>query len=249
MAAARHRFEKAVDPSPAHPNRLGALVFHRPDGILAQVGLRPADEPIDAWIRWRLAETVRSVTSNLDRYEFGIAKGDVERFFWGELCDNYLEMIKARLYDKEATGRRAAQAGLHDVLLATLRLLTPYIPHVTETVYQALFRPKAQSPTIAADAWPEATDPPGQEDAEADGAAALAVVTAVRRWRTEAKVGAGKPLIGVRLAVAEDVAARLGRVREAVMTAARLQDLTLAADAALPAGDARLDAAEVAPKA
>ena len=209
---------------------------------------READDPIDAWIRLRLAETVRSATANLDRYEFGIAKGDIERFFWGDLCDNYLEMIKARLYEADAPGRAAAQAGLHDVLLTVLRLLTPYTPHVAEVIYQDLFRPTADAPFLASASWPHAQDPADPIAAEADGAAALAVVTAVRRWRTEAKLGVGKPLKDVRVRAAPAVAERFDGVREAVQAAARLLDVTLATDEDLPAGEAVLDAATVAPK-
>jgi len=97
---------------------------------------------VDTAIRARLAATVALATGNLSRFEFGIAKGDIERFFWNDLCDNYLEMIKNRLYDdteQGRAGRQAARAGLYDALQGVTRLLAPYVPHVCEAVHQALF--------------------------------------------------------------------------------------------------------------
>ncbi|MCB9830194.1 MAG: valine--tRNA ligase [Planctomycetes bacterium] len=211
---------------------------------------RPSDTPIDAWVRGRLAETVRIATDHLERYEFGLAKGDVERFFWGELCDNYLEMIKTRLHGGESAeaiaARRAAQAGLYDVLSAVVRMLSPYVPHVCEVVWQELFRAHEGVASVAIAPWPAATPPADAEAAEADGEAAVAALTAVRRWRTEQKVGAGKPLVAARLALGTEVAARFDRVREAVVAAARLEAFEVHTDADLPPAEARLEAAEVA---
>jgi valyl-tRNA synthetase len=211
---------------------------------------RAPEAPIDAWVRGRLATTIRIATGHLERYEFGLAKGDVERFFWGELCDNYLEMIKARLYETGPAGaaaRGAAQAGLYDVLYAVVRMLTPFVPHVTEAVYQDVFRAHEGLVSVAQAPWPAARPPADAAGAEADGVAAVAALTAIRRWRTEQKVAAGKPLVGVRLALGQDVAARFPRIEEAVVAAARLEAWSVAADAALPAAEARVDAAEVAP--
>ncbi len=207
-------------------------------------------EPIDTWIRARLAKTVALVSANLDRYEFGIAKGDVERFFWGDLCDNYLEMIKNRLYDDSPEGaasRRAAQAGLYDVLCGVLRLLTPYVPHVCEIVHQSLFRASEGVPAIAAAPWPAAEAPSSAEDAEADGQAAVAVLTAIRRWRSEQKLSPGKPLARAHLNVASEGFARFDGVREAVRAAGRVETLDIDHDDALPAGEVRLLTAEAVP--
>jgi valyl-tRNA synthetase len=186
-------------------------------------GERPALRPIDRWIRSRLAETVRLATQDLERFEFGIAKGDVERFFWGDLCDNYLEMVKNRLYDESeegAEGREAARTTLYEVLCTVTRLLAPFVPHVCEALWQDLFREKEGVVSVARAPWPESGE--ADPDAEADGSSALAVLTALRRWRSENGVSPGKPLARARLRVPAEAAARFERVREPVLAAGRV---------------------------
>ncbi len=199
------------------------------------VAPRPADLPIDAWIRERLAATIRLATSNLERFEFGIAKGDIERFFWGDLCDNYLEMIKARLYDDSPEGaaaRAAAVAGLYDVLHATVRLLAPYVPHVCEAVYQELFAEPEGCVSVGKAPWPKAA-PQASAQAQAAGDAAVAVLTAVRRWRSEQKVSPGRSLTHVQIRAGAEVCSHFEAVREPVLAAGRIHELTLRADEAL----------------
>ncbi|MFV1958731.1 MAG: valine--tRNA ligase, partial [Planctomycetota bacterium] len=107
--------------------------------------VRAEPRPMDRWIRSRLAQAREIATDHLDVYEFGIAKGDVERFFWSDLCDNYLEMIKNRLHVEDDAGaearasREAARAGLHDALYGVIRLFAPFVPHVCEAIWRDLF--------------------------------------------------------------------------------------------------------------
>ncbi|MDJ0975930.1 MAG: valine--tRNA ligase [Planctomycetota bacterium] len=211
-------------------------------------GAPPAPHPMDSWIRTRLADTVRLATDNLERYEFGIAKGDIERFFWNDLCDNYLEMIKDRLYDESPEGaeaRRAAQAGLYDALYGVVRLLTPFVPHVAESVYQTLFAAAEGVDSVAQTPWPDATTIDEAETAEQDGAAAVSVLTAIRRWRSEQKISPGKKLASARLRASADVAGRFERVAPAVRAAGRVADLTVETDESLPAGEVALEDAEL----
>lgn len=216
---------------------------------------RGADLAIDAWIRERLGRAVRAATAALEGYEFGIAKGEVERFFWGDLCDNYLEMIKGRLYDASPAGRDArdaARAGLYDVLYATVRLLAPFVPHVCEAVYQDLFLAREGLSSVGKAPWPDAPRE-ARAAALAGGEAAIAVLTAVRRWRTEQKVGPGRPLATVHLRAGSAVCAHVERVREAVLAAGRIQALRVEAGADLEPGDVAVveirPAAEAAPPA
>jgi valyl-tRNA synthetase len=207
-----------------------------------------APRPIDTAIRARLADTVRLASADLDRYEFGIAKGVIERFFWNDLCDNYLEMIKNRLYDETPDGaeaREAARAGLADVLSGVVRLLAPFVPHVCEIVYQGLLRDgKAAAVAIGRAPWPSAEPPPGSEEAQHDWDAAVAVLTTVRRWRSEEKVSPGKPLARVAVTTTPSLAERLPRVLGDVRAAGRIERLDVSVDEALAEGEVRLDAVE-----
>ncbi|WP_276840728.1 valine--tRNA ligase, partial [Anaerovibrio lipolyticus] len=91
----------------------------------------------DKWILSRFAKTAQGVTENLEKYELGEAGRLIYEFIWSEFCDWYIELSKARLYDKEnVKPRKTAQYVLGYVLERTLRLLHPFMPFITEEIWQ-----------------------------------------------------------------------------------------------------------------
>jgi valyl-tRNA synthetase len=93
----------------------------------------------DRWIKDALNRTIREVSSSLDEYRFNDASGVIYQFVWHELCDWYLEMIKPVLYGNNSPERRlAAQETLYDVFEKTIKLLHPFIPFVTEEIWQKM---------------------------------------------------------------------------------------------------------------
>lgn len=98
----------------------------------------------DKWIYARLYQTIEKMTWYLNRYEYGLAKIAFEEFFWADFCDNYLEMIKMRTYKPESfeNGKEkklAAQWTLFDVFYQIIQLIAPYLPHISEEIYQDYF--------------------------------------------------------------------------------------------------------------
>ncbi len=92
----------------------------------------------DKWILSLFNKLVRDVTSNLDKFELGIALSKLYEFIWDIYCDWYIELTKPRLQDKESEGNKTAQNVLAYVLRETLKLLHPFMPFITEEIYQAL---------------------------------------------------------------------------------------------------------------
>ena len=92
----------------------------------------------DKWIISRFEKTVKSVTENLDRYEVGVALSEIYDFTWDTFCDWYIELSKSRLYEKDTPAAETAQQVLVWVLTGILKLLHPYMPFITEEIYQAL---------------------------------------------------------------------------------------------------------------
>ena len=91
----------------------------------------------DRWILSRFAKTAQGVTENLEKYELGEAGRLIYEFIWNEFCDWYIELSKARLYDREnVKPRQTAQYVLGYVLERTLRLLHPFMPFITEEIWQ-----------------------------------------------------------------------------------------------------------------
>lgn len=146
----------------------------------------PKLELIDMWILSKLNTVIRESTENFDKYEYSKAKTMTEQFFWGDFCDNYLEMVKDRLYKKESKdeeSRNAALFTLHTVLLNSLKLLGPFTPHVTEDIYQKLFREDEGTVSLHVSSWPVAD--PSWDDAESLRLGNLAenIVSALRQYK------------------------------------------------------------------
>jgi valyl-tRNA synthetase len=158
---------------------------------------------IDSGLLAKLEKVEARATKHMQEYEIGAALRDIESFFWSVLCDNYLEMIKGRIYGAETygeDGKRAAQATLHRALLDVLKLLAPFMPHVTEELYQQGFRERVGEKSVHLLRWPEGSD-------EVDDAAAgtfedaVDVVTAVRKYKSENNLSMGAELGSLRVGV------------------------------------------------
>jgi valyl-tRNA synthetase len=135
-------------------------------------------ELADRWILARLSATAAETTRRLEAYRLAEAAETVYHFFWGELADWYLELIKPRLYG-EAPERSAlaARATLVAVLDGVLRLLHPVMPFLTETLWRRLppARGAEREPSLVVARWPEARPEWGDPEAE-DALGALRTV-------------------------------------------------------------------------
>lgn len=121
--------------------------------------------PVDRWIMERCRQTAFEAARLLNRYEIGAARHEIDEFFWKDLCDYYLEIVKERLYRPDIHGyekRRSAQHALYYCLLNTLKLYAIYVPHITEYIYQEFFRKYEGSVSIHKLCW-EKESPIDQE--------------------------------------------------------------------------------------
>lgn len=150
--------------------------------------------PMDRWLLSRLARTINETTVELERYEYTAARAIVERFFWSDLCDNYLELAKARLYDASGAERYAAQWSLYHALFGCLQLLAPYLPYITDEIYQELFRRWQAAPSIHVSAWPAAPAAWIDPLAEEQGELFVDILRQVRRYKAGQKLSAGAEL-------------------------------------------------------
>lgn len=109
-------------------------------------------EEEDKWILTRLNNVVKEVTDNLDKYELGLAAQRIYEFIWDDYCDWYIEMVKSRLYGADIESKEVAQQVLLYVLKDINRLLHPFMPFITEEIWQHL--PNNENPLIVSK-WPE----------------------------------------------------------------------------------------------
>lgn len=156
--------------------------------------LLPADRALLSWLQ----RLVARADERFRAYDYAAARDAAERFFWGTLCDHYLELVKGRLYDGAGEQRRAAQHTLYRTLLTLLKLLAPVMPHITEELYQRLFA--AEGGSIHTSAWPAADAALIDPQAERAGAALLALTSHVRRFKTGRGLGLSTALAGLTIA-------------------------------------------------
>lgn len=134
----------------------------------------------DQWILNRLNEVITSVDENMDKFEFGNVGSELYNFIWDEFCSWYIELAKETLNGDDETAKKATQSTLVYVLNSIVRLLHPFMPFVTEEIYQAIPH-KSESIVIAS--WPQA-NPAFDNDAIDDQFAYLIdIVKAIREIR------------------------------------------------------------------
>jgi len=143
----------------------------------------------DKWILHRYNQVVQAVTDNLDRFELGIAVSKLYDFIWDEFCDWYIELIKPRLYDEDCPSNKAAQYTLSYVLSGALELLHPFMPFITEEIWQKL--PHVGESIVIAD-WPKYNKDLDFAAEAADMEAIMAALKAVRNQRSEMNIPPSK---------------------------------------------------------
>jgi valyl-tRNA synthetase len=144
----------------------------------------------DRWILSRVNSTISAVRQGLDSYKFNEAASAVYQFLWHEFCDWYIELIKSVLYqDQDPAQKWVAQDVLARVLNISLRLLHPFMPFITEEIWQSL--PGNQGSIMVAE-FPKVEEGEIQPGAEAEMELVMSVIGAVRNLRSELNIPPAK---------------------------------------------------------
>ena len=212
-------------------------------------GAPVAETAADAWMFSRLAKASADVTRGIEQYTFGEMARGVQGFFWNEVCDWYIEVTKTRLSDEST--RLQAQRNLIFVLDASLRLMHPLMPFVTEAIWDTMPASyldfdeasgeyqRADALMVAAWPEPERLAPMIDEAAERSFELLRRVVTAARSTRARYRLSPREELDVVVRAAASDIAS-LEELRGTIESLARTSSLVMAEDAAKPAASAAI---------
>ncbi len=177
--------------------------FHPPERL-------PALSPADRWLLSRTQRLIQRVTELFRSYDYAAAKSEMENSFWRDLADNYLEMAKGRLYNETSATHEGARYTLFHALLTMVKLFAPFLPHVTETIYQGLFAAVEGNASVHRARWPLADGTLLDDLAEAAGEALIEVATAVRRYKSEHNLSLSTEIARLQLApTAAELAALL----------------------------------------
>ena len=143
----------------------------------------------DKWIVSRLNRLVKSVRENIDNYELGVALSEISGFTWDVLCDWYIEMAKSRIFESGSEGSLTAKQTLVYVLSSVLKLLHPYMPFITEEIYQSL---PHEDESIMISSYPEYNEKLIYPSDEAEVDRIIGCITEVRATRAEMNVPPSK---------------------------------------------------------
>ena len=139
----------------------------------------------DKWIVNQFNQVVKEVTDNLEHFEIGIAVQKLYDFLWDELCDWYIEIAKIRLQSSDEEAAQTARQVLVWVMTGTLQLLHPFMPYITEEIWQSL---PHEGESIMVSKWPVYEEAHCFQQAASDMQSIMDVIRAVRNRRSEMNV-------------------------------------------------------------
>lgn len=154
--------------------------------LMARVEAKPGQ--VDRWLLGELDSLVRATTDAMDRYQFDEAFRAIRTFAWEVLADNYIELVKARLYGSDSPEKRAAKNTLYTAIETLTRLMAPFIPFISEEIYRSL-----TGESVHVQSWPEVAgltvDPSGRLIKD--------IAAALRRYKSEKGMALNAPLPGI----------------------------------------------------
>lgn len=152
---------------------------------------------LDRWLLSKLNNIVKEATESFDKYEYVKTKMMTEQFFWQYFCDNYLEFVKDRLYNKDQYTREeihSAQHTLYHTMLNVLKLFAPIMPHITEEIFQTYYASKEKCNSIHISTWPIYVPELEDKKAEFIGDLFVELTSAIRKFKSTNNLALNKPL-------------------------------------------------------
>jgi len=199
------------------------------EGITPDAKLGTADK----WILHRLNETAKIVNDRLENYEFGAAGAALYEFLWNEYCDWYIELSKMPMNGDDLAAKKTTQNVLLYVLDNGLRLLHPYMPFLTEEIYQHLPH-TAEGVSIMTQPYPEFDPQWEQAEAEREMSLIMEIIRSIRNTRAEMNVPPSRPVTLFIKANDAETADLLKRGESYIVRFANPEQLTIGTDIQAP---------------
>src|SRR3989344_5593044 len=177
---------------------------------------------VERWLLHRLQGLIEQNTKSFELFEYSRVRADTEQFFWHVYCDNYLELVKGRLYADTSPERDSALFALSTTHLALLKMLAPLLPHITEEVHHLGFG----KGSIHVSSWPKAEGGLLDEEANRTGELLIAVVGAARKAKNEKALSLGAELDSVTVGCSPEERAVLQSVEKDLLDVTRAKLVT-----------------------
>ncbi len=152
---------------------------------------------VNEWLLDTIGKTFERYQANFEKHEFSLALDAINTFFWSDFCDNYLELIKNQLFNPQeydAESVYATRWTLYQVGLRILQLYAPYMPYVTETIYQLLYRQTVSTSSLHQTKFSAIQQAYSFESAQKNMNLIIELITNVRKLKTEHQLSLKTPL-------------------------------------------------------
>ncbi len=189
----------------------------------------------DRWILSRHTQMLAEVQRQLDGYNLAQAAEAIYEYVWSEFCDWYVEVAKIDLYGDDDARKATVQTILHELLSQILRTIHPFMPFITEEIWQRL---PQSGQTISRQPYPQPQEQWLDEEAEAQMRLLQTVITQIRALRAELKINPGQPADVTVIAPNDEDISLLDNHQEAIAALATVEELNLATAPAEPPQDA-----------
>ena len=200
----------------------------------------PKLEAIDKWALGRFNKVIDRYHKEFSRYEFFSGRNELEKFFWSTFCDNYLELIKDRLWKPEVVGEDSnysAKWTLYHLLLGQLKLFAPFIPHVTEEIYQSMFKGTQEDISLHIAAFPEVIEEANCEASDKAGKTLIALVTLMRTYKSKHNFSVKLAVDTLTIKCSDDVKASVELVSDDLKAITKTANIAFANTLENPAED------------
>ena len=183
----------------------------------------------DKWIIERIKQISAKVKGLLDAYEIGAARQELDRFFWSDFCDDYIELVKDRLYKPEIHGeknRKSGQGALYIVLLEILKMYSIYVPFITEEIYQDYFKERELKASIHMEQW--ISENFVEEEYEFFGKGIKEVLEKVRKHKSELNLSLNTEINEINIYVPSKELVFFEQARDDIRTCTKTLNLNIA---------------------
>jgi valyl-tRNA synthetase len=165
------------------------LLMGLEDGVDYALNGNESLELSDKWILSRLNKAIEQVTGNIEKFELGIAAGKIYEFVWDEYCDWYIELTKKRIFGEDQERKQTAQKVLLKVLEDIIKLLHPFMPFITEEIWQSI---PNRTEDLIISAWPVIENDNAHIQEEAQMQMIMTAIRSLRNIRVEMDVPPSK---------------------------------------------------------
>ncbi len=178
---------------------------------------------IDSWMMSKLQKLIKKVTNDLEKFQFTSAFEALHSFVWHVLADNYLEMIKYRLYENKL--KEPVLYTLYNVLVSINKLLAPIMPHITEEVWQIFFRKFEKEISVHVSSWPKFNEKLIDKENEETGDMTVAIISFVRQYKNKRGLSLNTPFEKLTIDCDTDIQKRLEDVFDDIKGTVKLKNI------------------------